>query len=351
MTIQIRAISHVLPSRVVTNQMVADAVVAHSRHGFQGDVAVLESTLHSLFEAAGTRVRHHRDTKETALELGARAGRRSLESAGMAPSDIDLLLYVGVGRGFLEPATFNVFQDVLQLVNATGFDILDACASWMRALDLASVLASSGRYRNIMILNAEFNVRDYERLEIGAVEELEYKFPALTIGEAATATIVSAAPLEAHDEVGYFADFRSEGAAHDLCKIPLPNIAEYSNRERRADFPALKFYSYGERIFQFGFQQVIKHFRSIDTLKRARERSEAFFFHSASQPLAQRVGKVLELAGGHHTHAAFGNTVSASIPLGMSDAIEKGLLRRGMQVVLGCGSAGFSSGWCKFKYV
>lgn len=350
MSIQIRAIAHALPSRVVTNQMVVDAVVEQSRKTFGGDIATLESTLHAMFESAGTRVRYHRDSQETALELGARAGCAALERAGLAPQDIDLLLYVGVGRGFLEPATFNVFQDVLSLHNATGFDILDACASWMRALDVASALTRDGRYRNVMILNAEFNVRDYERLEFAAVDELEYKFPALTIGEAATATIVSAASQAAANDIGYFASFRSEGRAHDLCKIPLPNIAQYSNREQRSDFPALKFYSYGERIFQFGFQQVVKHFRSLEALKEARASSEAFFFHSASQPLAERIGKVLELRGGHHTHSAFGNTVSASIPLGISDAIDKGILCKGMQVVLGCGSAGFSSGWCKFKY-
>ena len=73
----------------------------------------------------------------------------------MEPTEIDLLIYVGVGRGFIEPATANVFQDLIGLRSATCFDILDACASWLRAVHVARAFIASGAYRHIMILNAE----------------------------------------------------------------------------------------------------------------------------------------------------------------------------------------------------
>jgi 3-oxoacyl-[acyl-carrier-protein] synthase III len=111
----------------------------------------------------------------------------------------------------------------------------------------------------------------------------------------------------------------------------------------------LKFYSYGERLFQFGFAQTVRHYRSLEKMRAFT--GDAFFFHSASQPLAERMEAACGLRGGYHTHARFGNCVSASIPLGLSHAVDDGSLRRGQRVVLGCGSAGFSSGWMRFRYV
>jgi len=48
-------------------------------------------------------------------------------------------MYVGIGRGVLEPASANIYQDMLGLANATAFDVLDACASWLRAVHIARV--------------------------------------------------------------------------------------------------------------------------------------------------------------------------------------------------------------------
>ena len=65
---------------------------------------------------------------EKAIDFGVDGGRQAIATAGMVPEDIDLLIYVGVSRGFLEPATANVFQHEFGFTKATCFDVLDACA-------------------------------------------------------------------------------------------------------------------------------------------------------------------------------------------------------------------------------
>jgi 3-oxoacyl-[acyl-carrier-protein] synthase III len=187
---------------------------------FQGEIGDLRDSLTNLLRASGTQIRYQRARTETALELGIQAGETALQRANLAPGELDLLLYVGVGRGFVEPATCNVFIDALGTNRATGFDILDACASWMRALQIARSFISQGHYRNVLVLNAEFNVRDYARYEVETLEQLEYTFPAFTIGEAATAAVLSSEVID--EELEYYADFRTAAQAHDLCKIPLP---------------------------------------------------------------------------------------------------------------------------------
>ena len=136
--------------------------------------------------------------------------------------EVDLLIYVGVGRGFIEPATAYVFQDLLGLRNATCFDVLDACASWLRAVHVARAFIEAGSYRNVLVLNAEFNA-NLESYEVRSTNEFDSRFPAFTIGEAATATILS--PSERDDEA--VAEFRSFGDQRDKCIIPLENYRDY----------------------------------------------------------------------------------------------------------------------------
>jgi 3-oxoacyl-[acyl-carrier-protein] synthase-3 len=68
--------------------------------------------------------------------------------------------------------------------------------------------------------------------------------------------------------------------------------------------------------------------------------------------MSNRVVKACGLGAekAYNTHRRFGNTVSASVPLGMSTAREEGRLRDGTNVLIGFGSAGVSTAWCKVKF-
>jgi len=155
------AIEHVLPSEVVTNEFRLNEVVNKSKDYFSAaDLNTLRERLVKVLKLAKTEIRYVRSPDEKAFGLGVKAGMRALQTAGLDPTDIDLMIYVGVGRGFLEPATANVFQDALGLTKATCFDVLDACASWLRAVDVAHSFLKTKIYKRIMILNCECN-REY----------------------------------------------------------------------------------------------------------------------------------------------------------------------------------------------
>lgn len=339
-----RAIATALPTRRVTNSDMIQSVLDASRDVLSpAELAALEKRIHSLFETCRTNIRYHRAPGEAALDLGVQAGRCALEQAGVDPTEIDLLMYVGVGRGFLEPATATVFQAALGLTRATSFDILDACASWMRALQVAHGFISAGIYRHIMILNAEFN-REWGNLCFKSLTDLEHRFPALTIGEAATATILGPSA----DTNGFHFTFRTWGAEHTLCKIPLPHYREYSGGERLNGLTPLEFFSFGEVLFRSVFAKLIEHHRQDPVLQEFKP--DMTFGHAASDGMTRRVAGRLGLNPVYLTHARFGNTVSASIPLGMAAAVGDGSLVPGMNVLLGCGSAGTTTGWACFRY-
>jgi len=342
------AIEYAVPSRVVTNAEIIQEIITRSARDLtQKALDMLALRLNELFKKCVTEVRYHRAKDERAIQFGIEAGRKALESANMSPQDIDLLIYVGVGRGYIEPATANVFQKILKLNKATCFDILDACASWLRAIHVAHSFIKTGMYKNVMIMNCEFNFREYANFRFKSLADIEFNFPTFTIGEAATATIVS--DSEGDDE--YYASFRTWGASHNLCKIPLPHFREYSDGELRSEIEPLRFFSYGEKIFRFVFSRLCRHYREDAVLGSFKH--EIVFSHAASDTMSEKVIQSCNLGQekGYNTHKRFGNTVSASVPLAMACAMKEGKLRDNTNALIGFGSAGVSTAWCKFKFL
>jgi 3-oxoacyl-[acyl-carrier-protein] synthase III len=67
--------------------------------------------------------------------------------------------------------------------------------SWVRALFVAQSMFNSGAYKNALIVNCECSMRvggngNPGCFHLNSVDEVEWKFPAYTIGEAATATFL-----------------------------------------------------------------------------------------------------------------------------------------------------------------
>lgn len=343
------AIEYRLPSKRLTNEdIVREIAERSSAHLNERMLAQLSKCLFGLFQAAGTEVRYVRAPGERAHDFVVRAATAALRSARMTPTDIDLLIWVGVGRGFLEPATANIFQDALGLAHATCFDVLDACASWVRALHIAHAHILAGDYRNIMIINGEFNFRDYANFEFKSILDLRHNFPTFTIGEAATATILSADSAQNDD---YCASFRTWGEARNLCMIPLPNIDQFNGISPPEHAKPLTFFSYSMELYELGVTKLLEHFHSVSHLKSFDP--DIVFGHAASDSASERIAKACGAKGDHlHylSHSRFGNTVSASVPLAMAQAEKEGLLKDGSKVAIAMASAGLSTGWTRFTY-
>jgi 3-oxoacyl-[acyl-carrier-protein] synthase III len=197
-----------------------------------------------------------------------------------------------------------------------------------------------------MILNAECNTKEFGNYRFTSVDELRYRFAGLSIGEAATATILEVS--DAADD-HFHATFRNFGCHYQLCRIPLPHHHEYHNGADAGPHPPLEFFSDGERLFRTVAARLAEHYRSDDIVSRFEE--DITFSHAASDSLTERIARNVGVGPVYLTHARFGNTVSASVPLGMAVALREGVLSAGMNVLIGCGSAGVTTAWACFRYL
>lgn len=344
---KIATVSHQVPSKRVGNEELIQEIIDRNAGHLDAETRNnLQHILRNYFAEIGLTSRYHRAEGEKSAMLGMAAARDALDNARLHPNDIDLLIYVGVGRGWIEPAMANLFLSELNLNHATGFDIVDACASWLRAIDLAYRFIQTGKYRCVMILNCEFNFREYANFFIPDLECLDYLLPTFTIGEAATATIVT----EDHSRLFFHSIFKTWGEYHDLCKIPLPNQNQYSFSEDQPFHPALLFYAFGTPLTQACVKRIISTVRSDTRLRSLKV--DICFGHMVSETVTSQVERLLRFPRGkiYRIFSEYGNTVSASIPLAMSLALQDGSLRREQTVLLIAGSAGISVGFIAFEF-
>ena len=338
------AVEHAVPSRTVGNEELIQRILEH--HSARGAAQNgFEPAVRAFFKRTGARERRHRAPGERALDFGVAAARQALDAAGWTPTDVDLLIYVGVGRGCLEPATANVFHSVLGLTRATAFDILDACASWLRAVDVARHMLHAGTVRRVMILNCEFNFEEYIRWDFVDAEDLTRLGAGFTVGEAATATL-----LEGQDDDAFHLSFRTRGEFHDLCQIPLPHQRQYLPTFESPEEPALGFFAHATRLNTSAIDMLERQYHEEPVF--ASPAADVVLGHSTSVPsrdsVARRLG--IDVTRYVDTFERYGNTVSASLPLGLSLATHGGRLQRGGHVLMIMASAGITTGLCRFRY-
>ena len=338
---RIAAVHHVVPTERITNAWIKERIRADSAGAMDAtELAAAERLLDASFESAGTSIRYRLNGTESALHLVAEAGRNALREAEVVSEDVEFLIYAGVGRGWIEPATAPIVQAELGLRPQACFDILDACASWIRALHVAHTFIRSGTYRCGLIVNAECGFRHYAALGLARPSDLDERFATCTIGEAATATVVID---DGSDHDWHFA-FGTFGEHADLCTIPLPAYDAFAPAGLTTDRPTLRFHSRSRELMSVTTRKIVEVFRGDPILSH--RTYDVCFGHSASEKAVRIIAKQIQQPYEiyYSTHPDYGNTVSAAVPLGMSLASRDGRLRRGSRVLIIVGASGISVG-------
>jgi acyl-CoA:acyl-CoA alkyltransferase len=345
---KIDSVGIAIPTRKITNDDILGFIRHYSGDADRGLVDRYVKLTSSLLGKAGAKLRYFRneETKETARDLVLRAMEEAFRKASVKRGDIDLLIYCGVGKGFLEPANAYFFADALGM-RSQCFDVVDACMSWVRALEVAQGFLRSGSYRSVMIINGEFNCYDHgfpELFKVKDLRQLEYTFPTYTIGEGASATILTGSA----DEWSF--DYKSVPSLCDLCTIPLAGYKDFANGSKRIGLNGPdKFVSYGGALFGHAANYLVELVKErVEDL----DEPDIYFPHAASDLAYLAATESFIKAEKMYTKVfpSFGNLVSASIPVGMHEAEAEGRLKRGHKVVLCPASAGMVFGVVRFTY-
>ncbi len=129
-----------LPARVVSNAELAERV---------------ETSDDWIVERTGIRQRYLAGPGETTGTLATEAARRALEAAGMAASNIDLIVLATATPDQTFPATATIVQHNLGCNGGIAFDVAAVCSGFLYALANADALLRTGMAKRALVIGAE----------------------------------------------------------------------------------------------------------------------------------------------------------------------------------------------------
>jgi 3-oxoacyl-[acyl-carrier-protein] synthase-3 len=306
-----------LPERAVTNDELSRQLAARG----------IETSDEWIVARTGIRQRYLADASLTTTALGTRAARAALESAGVDPAALDLIVLATSTPDLIFPSTACLVQAELDAGGAAAFDVQAVCSGFVYGLAIADSMIRTGVYRRALVIGAETFSR---------ILDWNDRTTCVLFGDGAGAVV-----LEAADEPGIIAArLHADGAqSRILCTAGrVAQGAVHGDPFLRMD---------GQAVFKLAVTVLDASAREV--LADARMDVEAVDWlipHQANVRIlsatARKLGvpesKVIVTVDRH------GNTSAASVPLALDLAVRDGRLRPGHNVLLQGVGGGFTWG-------
>ena len=330
MGIIIKSIEYYLPDSIITNEDL-------QKENPQWN-------MNNVIRKSGVIQRHIAKDRETALDLSQKACDKLFNKKGNNKGDIDGIIYCTQSPDYIMPANSFLLHKYLDLSNNVfAYDFNHACTGYIYGLSMAYAFIKSGIAKQILLVNSEtyskyINSRD--------------RSTRVLFGDGAAVSIVK----KTTDNRGIIdLKLASSGKNYDLFYIPaggmkLPKSSETS-KENKDEIGNIRskenIYMDGMKVWAFINYSVPKQINKI--LKRNnidKSDIDIFIFHQASQMTIETLIRILKLDREKVFINIYniGNTVSASIPIAIKDAISQGKIKRGQKVLLSGFGVGMSYG-------
>lgn len=280
---------------------------------------------------------------ETVASMGAAAVRRALDRAGLRFSDLDLLISASASFEQIIPCTASLIQEALgeSASGVPGFDINSTCLSFLVALEVATSMMHGGAYRRILIVSSEVGSKGLND---------RHAETATLIGDGAAAVLLQKDTGDAQTGLVDFAMKTYSEGAH-LTEIPGGGARRYplDMTTKPTDF---MFHMDGPAVYRMAAETLPPFIEAFLTRNGLSAKDISLVIpHQASLPALKLLNRKMGFSDDQMmwTLQRYGNTIAASIPLGIDAAIAEGRIKRGSHVLMWGTSAGFSIGAALWK--
>ncbi|MFO1184211.1 MAG: beta-ketoacyl-ACP synthase III [Bauldia sp.] len=305
-----------LPARVLTNAELS---------------LMVDTTDEWIVQRTGIRERHIAAEGEVTSDLATAASREALRAAGVAASDVDLIVMATTTPDNTFPAAAVAVQQKLGMTHGAAFDVQAVCSGFVFALTTADSLIRTGSANRALVIGAETFSR---------ILDWNDRTTCVLFGDGAGAVV-----LEASEQP-------DSGSARGVLRTHLRSDGRFRDKLYTDGGPSSTRTTGHVRMEG---REVFK--QAVGTIGDVIEASFAgtgltpadidwFVPHQANIRIidasAERLGLPLEKVV--RTVAQHANTSAASIPLALDTAVRDGRIRRGHLVVLEAMGGGFTWG-------
>ncbi len=277
-----------------------------------------------ITERTGIKQRRIAKTTETTSDLSFEASKNALQSAGLKPKDIDLIIVATMSGDMPMPSTASILQQKLGAGYAGCFDLNAACSGFLYGLAVADNFIKGGAYKKVLLVGAEI---------MSKFLDWKDRTTCVLFGDGAGAVVLEPATgnrgiLSTH--------LHTDGRLWDFICLPgggskyPPSSKTIRNRMH---FVKMK----GNETFKVAVRTLEKI--AVDTLKENKvQPSELAMLipHQANLRIISATAKRLNLPMSKVAVNLdkYGNTSSASIPIALDEVVRGGKIRRGDYILL-----------------
>lgn len=269
-------------------------------------------------------------------DLATEAARRAMESAGVRPEEIDLIVVATVTPDMPFPSTACFVQKNIGASNAVCFDISAACSGFLYALQIARNFLNAGTRSTALVIGAE---------KLSTLVNWTDRNTCVLFGDGAGAVVIravdsdTAAPGRVLSTV-----MGSDGNLVNLLRVPgggsaCPITAE--NIDSRLNTIHME----GKETFKHAVTRMCQASeKALEMAGLTKEDISLVIPHQANARIITAIADRLDLP---HEKAfmnvdKYGNTSAATIPVALDEANRQGRLKPGDIVLLVAFGGGFT---------
>lgn len=269
-------------------------------------------------------------TEDSTSDMAAMAAGRALESAGIGPEEIDLILLATSSPDYCFPNGACEVQGKIGAVNAACYDISAACTGFVFALNTAHAFISSGIYKTALVIGADV---------LSKLIDWKDRGTCVLFGDGAGAVVVQAS------ETGILGlNMHSDGTRGGVLTCGSRTNGNFLlGKKPELGYMAMD----GQEVFKFAVKKVPECINELlsDTGVSADE-IRYFVIHQANYRIIESIAKRLKVSLDRFpvNMEHYGNTSGASVPLLLDEINRKGMLKPGDKIVFSGFGAGLTWG-------
>lgn len=295
-----------------------------------------------IYRKTGIRNRHVVES-ELVSDLAVYASERLFDEYGIDRNSVDFILLCTQSPDYFLPTTACLVQDRLGLPTSIGaLDINLGCSGFVYGLALSQGLLSSCVASRVLLLMSETYSSHIHPLD---------KSVRTIFGDAASASLIEKDDL---DSIGKFV-LGTDGSGATNLIVPAGGMARPRSQEtareetdEAGNVRSLNnLYMNGPEIFSFTLRAVPDMVRqTLDKNNLSGDDIDLYVFHQANRFILENLRDRLEIPDDRFYIDVedTGNTVSATIPIALRNAFDKGLIGKGSRVLLAGFGVGYSWG-------
>ena len=275
-------------------------------------------------ERTGIRERRIAREDQFPSTLGLEASIKALKVANLHPRDLDLIICSSSSPEYIFPATACLIQDQLGATKAGAFDLLAACTGFVYALNMGAQAIRSGSIKSALIIGAE---------TLSRFVNWKDRNTCILFGDGAGAFV-----LQASDQPGgvLSAVMHSDGSGGDLLAIPGGG-SRYPASEATIQDGKHYVQMEGKEVFRFATRVMASATREVlDCAGLTLDQVQWIVPHQANMRIIEAAARGLKLPMDRFivNLERYGNTSTASVPIAMVEALEKGQIKPGDKIVM-----------------